>query len=142
MSLFEKFLDVFKTEVPGIFEALYYGVVVVAGAALIWGIYARYDAHFIRGFEERAGQPRLTITSADDATWLLNFDNQKLATLAMESPHSGIYDFKVVSSQDPSLEVGAAFKFQKPSITNDLICQNCEQATRSRLPLLWRVAVE
>lgn len=142
MSLFEKFVDVLATKVPGDFEALYYGVVVVFGAVLLWGVYGRYDAHFIHGFEERAGQPRLTITSADDDTWLLNFGTDKLATLAMKSPESGTYDFKIVSSQDPNLEVGATFKFQRPSITNDLICQDCERATRHRLPLLWRVVSE
>lgn len=128
-----------KIEVPWQIKALCCSLAFFVGGSMLWPIYVRFDAHFVRKFEEEGGQPRLTLTSADNDTWLLNYETQKLATLTMESPHAGTYDFKIIRSQDPRLEVGTTFTIQKPSPVNRLFCQNCEQITHSRLPLLWRV---
>lgn len=143
MSRMEKIWDVLTTEVPeGTLKLRYlYGAcIAVLGAIIYWGLYGKYDAHFVHGFEGQEGHPRLTITSADDSTWFLNSDGGNIATLEMKSPQVGTYDFKIVNSRDPRLEVGITFSLLKTSITNDLICLDCERMTRSRLPMLWRVS--
>lgn len=143
MKWFENIWDFLTIDVSGEFQKLKYvycACVVLIGAILLWELYGKHDARFVHGFEEQGGNPRLTIASTDDSTWLLNFDAGNLATLELKSPEGGIYDFKIINSRDSRLEVGTTFRFLKTSITSDLICLDCERVTRSRLPLLWRVS--